>query len=114
MRGQKILGAFSTIAGTIGLLAILALGAAVADAATQAEALLEGLRRGPGPSKGSPDAPLTIVEFSDFQCTYCRKFWRETLPLIEENYIRAVVERVIKALASIVRNPHLVSIHFEL
>jgi protein-disulfide isomerase len=88
MRGQKILGMFSTIAGTIGLLAILAFGAAVADAATQAEALLEALRAGPGPSKGSPDAPLTIVEFSDFQCTFCKKFWRETFPLIEENYIR--------------------------
>jgi protein-disulfide isomerase len=60
-----------------------------AGAATEAEALLEALERGPGPSKGRPDASVTIVEFSDFQCTYCRKFWRETLPRIEGNYIRA-------------------------
>jgi len=27
------------------------------------------------------------VEFSDFQCSFCRKFWKETLPKIEADYI---------------------------
>lgn len=31
---------------------------------------------------------MTIVEFSDFQCSFCRKFWRETLPRLDERYIR--------------------------
>jgi hypothetical protein len=50
--------------------------------------LVEALERGPGPSKGDAAAPVTLVEFSDFQCSYCRKFWRDTLPGIEEKYIR--------------------------
>ena len=45
--------------------------------------------RAPGPTKGREDAPITIVEFSDFQCSYCRKFWKETLPRIEAEYITA-------------------------
>jgi len=41
-----------------------------------------------GPSKGSETAPVTIVELADFQCSYCRKFWQETLPRIEEAHIK--------------------------
>jgi protein-disulfide isomerase len=40
---------------------------------------------GRGPSKGSPAAPITIVEFSDFQCPYCRK-GADTIKRIEERY----------------------------
>jgi protein-disulfide isomerase len=47
------------------------------------------LERGPGPSRGFPSARLTVVELSDFQCSYCRKFRWETLPQLEERYIRA-------------------------
>jgi len=36
---------------------------------------------------GDEDAPVVIVEFSDYQCPYCSKFQSETLPLIKENYI---------------------------
>lgn len=39
------------------------------------------------PMKGDPDAPITIVEFSDFQCPFCAKFHETTLPLLEKNYI---------------------------
>jgi len=39
------------------------------------------------PVKGDPNAPLTIIEFSDFQCPFCARFYSQTLPLLEENYI---------------------------
>lgn len=39
------------------------------------------------PVKGDPDAPVTIVEFSDYQCPFCRRFHNEVLPGIEKEYI---------------------------
>jgi len=39
------------------------------------------------PVKGNPNAPVTVIEFSDFQCPFCSKFYQQTLPSLEENYI---------------------------
>ena len=39
------------------------------------------------PIFGNPDAPITIVEFSDFQCPFCARFHIQTLPSIFEEYI---------------------------
>ena len=39
------------------------------------------------PIIGNPDAPITIVEFSDFQCPFCARFHIQTLPLLLEEYI---------------------------
>src|SRR3989344_4940012 len=36
---------------------------------------------------GDPNAPVTLIEFSDFQCPFCRKFYKETLPQIKKDYI---------------------------
>ena len=40
-------------------------------------------------AKGSPSAPVTVYEMSDFQCPYCRRFALETFPVIEKEYISA-------------------------
>jgi protein-disulfide isomerase len=38
-------------------------------------------------SLGSDDAPVTIVEFADYQCPFCRKFHAETFAELKKNYI---------------------------
>ena len=38
-------------------------------------------------TKGSPTAPVTIYEMSDFQCPWCGRFARETLPTLEREYV---------------------------
>jgi protein-disulfide isomerase len=42
---------------------------------------------GGSPMKGNANAPVTIVEFSDYQCPFCKNFFSETLSLLEKNYI---------------------------
>ncbi|MEE8492934.1 MAG: thioredoxin domain-containing protein, partial [Nitrospirales bacterium] len=39
------------------------------------------------PTMGKKDAPVTVVEFSDYQCPFCRRFFQTTLPKIKEEYI---------------------------
>lgn len=36
---------------------------------------------------GSGDAPVLMVEFSDYQCGYCGRYVAETLPEIIKNYV---------------------------
>ena len=38
---------------------------------------------------GNPDAKITIVEFGDYQCTFCYKFHDETMRKIDQAYIKA-------------------------
>jgi len=39
------------------------------------------------PFKGNPNAKLTLVEVSDYQCPFCARHFRETLPQLETNFI---------------------------
>ena len=76
------MGAVSLI---IALLSVPMFSSPVATQNSTVSAFLDGLGR--EPMLGSAGAPVWIVEFSDFQCGYCRRFWQDTLPKLKESYI---------------------------
>ena len=39
------------------------------------------------PALGKPDAPVTVVEYTDFQCPYCKRFIQTTFPQLRRDYI---------------------------
>ena len=39
------------------------------------------------PMKGEKNAKVTIVEFSDFQCPFCGRFYEQTWPQLQKEYI---------------------------
>lgn len=41
------------------------------------------------PLLGNKDAKLTIVEFSDFQCPYCKRFYDETYEQLKKDYVES-------------------------
>nr|MBI4157130.1 DsbA family protein [Candidatus Woesearchaeota archaeon] len=38
--------------------------------------------------KGDKNAPIVMVEFGDFQCPFCGRFYSQTLSQIDDNYIK--------------------------
>jgi len=67
------------------VLTLFLVGGALAQPVTN-EQILRRLAND-GPAKGNPKATVTLIEFADFQCSFCRKFWQTTLPRIETQYI---------------------------
>ena len=61
-----------------------------ADAAALMTALVQGTRH----FIGSADAPVTIIEFADFQCPYCGRWAADTYPQIDQAYIASGQVRV--------------------
>lgn len=43
---------------------------------------------GGSPIMGNEDAPITILEWGDYQCTFCYKFHQNTLDIINEDFIK--------------------------
>jgi len=46
------------------------------------------LAEGGSPILGNPSAPITILEWGDYQCTYCHRFHESTLNIIDKDYIK--------------------------
>jgi protein-disulfide isomerase len=40
------------------------------------------------PIMGNPNAPITILEWGDYQCTFCYKFHQNTLDIINDDFIK--------------------------
>lgn len=57
------------------------------------------------PALGKNDAPLTLVEFTDYQCPFCSRHYRDTFPKIVADYVDTGKVRYI------LREFPLVSIH---
>jgi protein-disulfide isomerase len=47
-----------------------------------------------GRIQGSPNAPVWIVEVSDFQCPFCKRWHDETYPTIKRDYIDKGIVRM--------------------
>ncbi len=58
-----------------------------ADMEARRQALMDALIAQTKHFKGNPDAPVTILEFSDFQCPYCGRFFQSVEPEINKQYI---------------------------
>jgi protein-disulfide isomerase len=47
------------------------------------------------PFRGDPNAPVTMVEYSDFECPFCARYFVQTEPAINEDYVRSGQVRVV-------------------
>jgi protein-disulfide isomerase len=48
----------------------------------------------PSPSRGAPGAPVTVVEFGDFQCPYCKHFYELLASVDQGERVRLVFKHL--------------------
>jgi protein-disulfide isomerase len=67
--------------------AVSTLRAAGAPSAPAAPPVPASVRLDDSPALGSATAPVAIVEFSEFQCPFCRRHFDQTFSSLKQNYI---------------------------
>ena len=92
MTGRRKRGRISSFARTAALAAALAFAGSVlgGDGASAAGEPAPVVRLALPPGElalGRAGAPLTMIEFTDYQCPYCRRFQAEVWPKLKREYI---------------------------
>jgi protein-disulfide isomerase len=86
------LGVLAAVAVVLVVLAVALAGGAAGDDADNtspaaAKSALAGIPQS-GIALGSPDAPVTLVEFADLQCPFCAEYHHNVFPELLERYVR--------------------------
>jgi len=80
-------------------------GAGKSTVIREISSLLGGIHQA-GNVLGNPDAPATMQEFADLECTYCQQYTLEVLPSLVSKYVRAGKVKVeYRSLETATRNP---------
>lgn len=53
----------------------------------QEELVLKGFDPAKQPYVGDPKAPIVIVEFADYKCSYCKRWTEEVFPELQKEYL---------------------------
>lgn len=83
-------GGFWTLGGGIAIVAILAVMVIASNRSSSGsgEAFVARERaQTNGRVAGNPNAPVKIIEFGDYQCPYCRQFWKNTEEQVQKEFI---------------------------
>ena len=85
------------IPAIIGIFVGAYLGIAENDKVENNETLLtaQKLVRNGSPIVGNPNAPITILEWGDFQCTFCYRFHESSLNIIQKEYIETGIANLV-------------------
>ncbi|HSA97453.1 MAG TPA: thioredoxin domain-containing protein [Candidatus Nitrosotenuis sp.] len=63
------------------------------------------------PPLGDANAPITIVEFGDYQCFFCNKFFHDTEDSIVENYVKTGKAKILFKDFTIIGQDSVVAAH---
>ena len=55
---------------------------------SETKAMLEGIPQ-EGNALGEQNAPITMIEYADYQCPFCRDYALETMPVLINDYVRS-------------------------
>jgi len=85
------------IPAIIGIFVGAYLGIAENDKVENSEILLtaQKLVRNGSPIVGNPNAQITILEWGDFQCTFCYRFHESSLDIIQREYIETGIANLV-------------------